>query len=196
MLRSKNANEMIKYLGKSEKISIYDDYELFWREIKKIPILTKEETNTLVLEAQQGSIDARNKLVMCNLKLVGLAVKKFRNRLKHFSLMDITQEGVLGLIDSINGYVPEKGAFSTWAVIAINGAINRALENKNNGVRIPVYWGNMIAKYYKILDECILLGTPVPNDEEMCQKLNITMDNFILNDLEIGIKDIVIIKIK
>lgn len=105
-------------------------------KIGKIPLLNREEELTLTELAAGGSIQARDVLVLSNLRLVVSIAKKY---IKSGMFIDLIQEGTLGLIHSISKFEYQKGfKFSTYATWWINQAISRYLANHSRLVRIPV----------------------------------------------------------
>jgi len=160
---------------------IYDDsYKMFLRDIKDFTVLSKEETESLIIEAQNGNKEAKTKLVQSNLKLVVYVANTYKNRLGHMKFLDIIQEGVIGLINSINGYDSEKGAFSTYAVYWIKQAISHALAYKNEEIRRPVNVQNVISKYNKIVNECLLKGEKLPDNDTISKMLGITPESLMV----------------
>jgi len=174
---SNNIDEIV--LDSDSKIEMYfddDAYRTFMREAGAYPVLTPSENMRLANEAREGNLVAREKLVNSNLRLVAYVANKYKNRIKHLQILDIIQEGVIGLINCINGYDSEKGTFSTYAFYWIKQAIGRAISNLDHEIRLPVHMEDIINKYKRLLFDSMANNMPTPNDEEICQKLNISKE--------------------
>ena len=94
-------------------------------------------------------------------------------------VLDIIQEGNLGLMRAIETYDPLQGAFTTYSYNWIYQFIDRAIKNKNNEIRTPVHFQEIKNKYLKLINK--YEGQTLPIDEEICDILNI--DIKILNQI-------------
>ncbi len=102
---------------------------LFLDEIRKYPILTAEEERELAQKIAQGDLSAKEKFINSNLRFVVSIAKKFH--VEQMSLMDLIQEGSIGLIKAVEKFNPEKGyRFSTYAKYWIMQSILRAIDLK------------------------------------------------------------------
>lgn len=112
------------------------------------PLLTEEEEKRYTLAAAAGDIEARNKLIEGNLRLVMSIAKKYINY--GVSYMDLIQEGNMGLIKAIEKFDPDKGfKFSTYAVWWIKQFISKAAIEQNRNIRVPAYAIDKINKIKK-----------------------------------------------
>ena len=145
-------------------------------EIKKNKALSKIENDILARRYRNGDMDAKNKLIDGNLLLVVSTVSKYSTRLKHMSFMDLIQEGNLGLMRAIESYNPDDGAFSTYATYWIEQAALRSMDNKNNEIREPVYFQNIVYKYNELLRKCNEDKIEMPDDSELCKMYKIGLD--------------------
>lgn len=111
---------------------------LYLRELNQSKLLTAEEEITLSRKAQNGDKAARQRMIVSNLRLV---VKIARNYIKSgMPLLDLVEEGNLGLIRAVEKFDPERGfRFSTYAVWWIRQSVERAIMNQNRTIRIPVH---------------------------------------------------------
>lgn len=124
-----------------------DPVRKYLMEIGKYPLLTKEEEIELFNEYNNGSEEAKKKIVNSNLRLVVNIAK--RNRMSTantcFNFLDIIQEGNLGLMKAVEKFEVEKGyKFSTYATWWIRQAISRARYDKEATIRIPVHSAELL----------------------------------------------------
>jgi len=113
------------------------DIFLYFKEISKYKLLTKEEEVSLSLRSLSGDIEARNKLITSNLRLVILIAKKYIGKGVLFE--DLISEGNIGLFNAIRKFNPSAGfKFSTYATLWITQKILRAIESSGR-IRVPSY---------------------------------------------------------
>ena len=170
-------NEEIKILLDKELESAFtdDNFKLYMREISKYPILTVVEQKELGRRYKEdGDVQAKKLLINCNLRLVVSVAKKYYSRLKHFNILDVIQEGNLGLMRAVEDFDSEKGAFSTYAIPWINQYITRALDNKESEIRVPVQIRVAKTKYVRLIEQYQSSNKTLPADEEICRILNIS----------------------
>jgi RNA polymerase primary sigma factor len=116
--------------------------DLFLEEIRDYPLLTKHEEVALAQRIEQGDLDAKERMINSNLRLVVSIAKKYQGH--DMSLMDLIQEGMFGLIRAAEKFDHRKGfKFSTYATFWIRQAIQRGLANKARTIRIPVHIGQL-----------------------------------------------------
>jgi len=150
----KEAREFLKVEEKPEKIlkrvaeSRLDPIQMYLREIGKIPRLTAQEEKELAKRIEKGDKEARKQLARCNLKLVVAFAKKYVGRSPNLTLLDLIQEGNLGLFRAVEKFDWRRGyKFSTYATWWIRQAITRALADQARTIRIPVHMVETISKY-------------------------------------------------
>lgn len=115
-----------------------DSLQLFLKEIGRVDLLTAAEEVQLAKRIERGDMDAKDKMVEANLRLVVSIAKNYRNQ--GLSFLDLIQEGTLGLVRASEKFDYRKGfKFSTYATWWIRQAIARALADKGRTVRIPVH---------------------------------------------------------
>ncbi|MBJ7459192.1 MAG: sigma-70 family RNA polymerase sigma factor [Thermoleophilaceae bacterium] len=118
--------------------STTDSLQLFLKEIGRVNLLTAAEEVQLAKRIERGDMDAKDKMVEANLRLVVSIAKNYRNQ--GLSFLDLIQEGTLGLVRAAEKFDYRKGfKFSTYATWWIRQAIARALADKGRTVRIPVH---------------------------------------------------------
>ena len=115
-----------------------DATRLYLKEIEFSPLLTAEEEKMYSRQAQAGCEASRKKMIECNLRLVVKIARRYMNR--GLALLDLIEEGNLGLIHSVEKFDPERGfRFSTYATWWIRQTIERALMNQTRTIRLPIH---------------------------------------------------------
>lgn len=128
-----------------------DPVQLYLKEIGKVSFLTAEEEKDLARKIEKGDIDAKKRLARANLRLVVSIAKKYVGRSPNLTLLDLIQEGNLGLFRAVEKFDWRRGyKFSTYATWWIRQAITRALADQARTIRIPVHMVETISKYTKV----------------------------------------------
>ncbi|PIP04058.1 MAG: RNA polymerase sigma factor RpoD [Candidatus Yonathbacteria bacterium CG_4_10_14_3_um_filter_47_65] len=131
--------------------SSYDSIQMYLREIGQYPLLTAQEEREFAQRIEAGDEEARNLLARANLRLVVSIAKKYVGRSPDLTLLDLIQEGNLGLFKAVDKFEWTKGfKFSTYATWWIRQAITRALADQSRTIRIPVHMVETIAKYKQV----------------------------------------------
>ncbi len=126
-----------------------DSIQMYLREIGKIPLLTGEMEVALAKRKERNDKEAERRLIEANLRLVVSIAKKFVG--KSMSLLDLIQEGNIGLFRAVKKFEYRKGfKFSTYATWWIRQAITRALADQSRTIRIPVHMVETINKFQQI----------------------------------------------
>lgn len=149
-MHSKEEKER-KHTTKAEAIDLMsiDNIQMYLREIGKIPLLTAEDEIALAKRKEKNDKEAEQALIEANLRLVVSIAKKFLG--KTLSLLDLIQEGNIGLFRAVKKFEYRKGfKFSTYATWWIRQAITRALADQSRTIRIPVHMVETINKYQQI----------------------------------------------
>jgi RNA polymerase primary sigma factor len=121
---------------------------LYLRDIAKVPLLTPEQEQELARRVQAGDADAERQLIEANLRLVVRVARRYLNR--GLSLLDLIEEGNLGLLHAVTKFQPGRGTrFSTYAVWWIRQAAARALANQARMIRLPVHIELLLGQYMK-----------------------------------------------
>jgi RNA polymerase primary sigma factor len=125
-----------------------DSVQMYLREIGKTPLLTQQEEKDLAKRVEAGDEEARRKFIQANLRLVVSIAKRYVNRSPNLGLLDLIQEGNIGLSRAVDKFDYRRGfKFSTYATWWIRQAITRALADQSRTIRIPVHMVETIAKY-------------------------------------------------
>lgn len=115
-----------------------DLIEKYYKEIRSSPLLTKEQEIFYARLVQQGDIEAQHKMIKSNLRLVVKIAKRYIK--SGIPILDLIEEGNLGLIRAVEKFDPEKGfRFSTYGAWWIQQTIERAIMNQSRTVRVPVH---------------------------------------------------------
>jgi len=149
MLDIEKEEEMIKkytYGGRGD--SSYDSIQMYLKEIGQYPLISASMEKDLARKIQLGDEEAKNLLARANLRLVVSIAKKYVGRSADLTLLDLIQEGNLGLFKAVDKFDWTKGyKFSTYATWWIRQAITRALADQSRTIRVPVHMVETIAKY-------------------------------------------------
>jgi RNA polymerase primary sigma factor len=149
-----------------------DAVRAYLREIGKVRLLTAVEEVELARAMEAGSKEARRKLTEANLRLVVSVAKKYANR--GMPLLDLIQEGNLGLIRAVEKFDYRKGfKFSTYATWWIRQAVQRAIADRGRTVRIPVHQAELIGKLVRVTDRLRGELGRQPSDEEISMEIDI-----------------------
>ncbi len=143
-----------------------DSIQMYLKEIGKVPLLTGEEEIELAKRKEKGDKEAERKLIEANLRLVVSIAKKFTGA-KGLSLLDLIQEGNIGLFRAVEKFEYRKGyKFSTYATWWIRQAITRALADQSRTIRIPVHMVETINKFQQVERQLIqdLGREPLPEE--------------------------------
>jgi RNA polymerase primary sigma factor len=117
-----------------------DALSLFMRELRRYPLLGRADEEELARRIERGDLRAKERLVNSNLRLVISNARKYQGH--ELPLLDLIQEGILGLIRAAEKFDYRKGyKFSTYATFWIRESIQRALANRGRAIRIPVHIG-------------------------------------------------------
>ncbi len=129
----------------------YDSIQIYLKEIGQYPLINASMEKDLARKIQQGDMEAKNLLAKANLRLVVSIAKKYVGRSADLTLLDLIQEGNLGLFKAVDKFDWTKGfKFSTYATWWIRQAITRALADQSRTIRVPVHMVETIAKYKQV----------------------------------------------
>ncbi|MDB5259628.1 MAG: RpoD subfamily polymerase sigma-70 subunit, polymerase primary sigma factor [Candidatus Taylorbacteria bacterium] len=141
-----------KYSYGSRSDSSYDSIQMYLKEIGQYPLISAAQEKELAKRIQAGDSEAKNLLARANLRLVVSIAKKYVGRSPDLTLLDLIQEGNLGLFKAVDKFDWTKGyKFSTYATWWIRQAITRALADQSRTIRVPVHMVETIAKYKQVV---------------------------------------------
>jgi len=130
------------------KGSIHDSIQMYLKEIGQYPLIRANDEKDLAKRIERGDVEAKNLLARANLRLVVSIAKKYVGRSANLTLLDLIQEGNLGLFKAVEKFDWTKGyKFSTYATWWIRQSITRALADQSRTIRIPVHMVETISKY-------------------------------------------------
>jgi RNA polymerase primary sigma factor len=147
-----------------------DSIQMYLREIGKIPLLKPAEEMSLAKRKERGDKEADRKLIEANLRLVVSIAKKFVG--KSLSLLDLIQEGNIGLFRAVKKFDYRKGfKFSTYATWWIRQAITRALADQSRTIRIPVHMVETINRFQQVQRRLLQDLGRDPTPEELAAEM-------------------------
>ncbi len=128
-----------------------DSVQMYLKEIGKAPLLKAADEKELAKKIATGDEEARKKFISANLRLVVSIAKRYVNRSANLGILDLIQEGNIGLSRAVDKFDYKRGfKFSTYATWWIRQAITRALADQSRTIRIPVHMVETISKYTQV----------------------------------------------
>ena len=167
------------FLFRSENVSKTCDekmeaIKLYLKDIKNIPLLTAKEELELARKIKKGSKAARTKMIRSNLRLVINIAKRYSYL--GVPMMDLIEEGNLGLMKAVEKYNPGRGyRFSTYAAWWIRQYITRAIANQAKTIRIPVYMVETAMRFKKISEQLQMEFKRKPILKEIAKKMKLSL---------------------
>ena len=153
-----------------------DAMKMYLCEIHKTKLLSAEEEIELAGKIALGDKEARDRMIVANLRLSVSVAKRYSNR--GLSLLDLIEEGNLGLIRAADGFKASKECrFSTYAIWWIRQNIERALMNQARAIRLPVHVAERIGKMRKATRELQNLMKRDPTPDEVAQALGVEVSH-------------------
>jgi RNA polymerase primary sigma factor len=148
---------------------------LFFRDIGRHALLSREEEVALAKRIERGDLQAKERLVNANLRLVVANARRYENQ--GLSLLDLIQEGTLGLIRAAEKFDWRRGfKFSTYATYWIRQAMQRALDSRSRTIRIPGELAQRERKVARAERELSAELAREPSDVELAKRAGITLD--------------------
>lgn len=151
---------------------IPNSIKIYLKEIGKYSLLTREEENEIATAAAKGDLEAKEKLINHNLRLVVSIAKKYMGR--GLNLLDLIQEGNIGLIKAVEKFDVSKGfKFSTYATYWIKQSISYAIADQTRNIRIPSHTIKLINSIQKVEQSFLQEKKRKPKQEEVADILNL-----------------------
>jgi len=154
-----------------------DSVQMYLREIGKVHLLKSEDEIDLAKRIEKGEEAARQRLTNANLRLVVSIAKRYVGRSPNLTLLDLIQEGNIGLFKAVEKYDWRRGyKFSTYATWWIRQAITRALADQSRTIRIPVHMVETISKYTQVKRRLLQDLGREPLPEEIAAEMGVDLD--------------------
>lgn len=152
-----------------------ESIKTYLKEIRHIPLLTAQEELEFSRKVRKGDKEARKKMIQSNLRLVINIAKRYSNF--GIGLMDLIEEGNIGLMKAVDKFKPSKGfRFSTYAAWWIKQAISRSIIDQGKMIRIPVYMNESILKCKKATEALQHKLKRAPHAGEIAKKMGLSVD--------------------
>ena len=149
--------------------------KMYFKEASAYPLLTKEEEIELFKRLKNGDESARDIIINSNLRLVILFAKG--HNCAGLTFLDLIQEGNIGLMKAVDKFdLSKKCRFSTYASWWIKQAIERAIDNKDRLIRLPVHMSENVNKLKSAKEKFVLKYDREPSNEELADILNISLE--------------------
>jgi len=147
----------------------------YLKEVRNIPLLTPEQEIQLSKRIKKGDEQARKAMIRSNLRLVINIAKRYMHL--GTPLLDLIEEGNLGLMKAVDKFNPKKGyRFSTYAAWWIKQGISRSISEQGKMIRVPVYMSDLITKWKKKREQLTQKLKRTPSDEEIAKRLKLPKD--------------------
>lgn len=158
-----------------DSVSLDDPVRMYLKEIGRVPLLTAEQEIELAKRIEAGDEEAKRLLAEANLRLVVSIAKRYVGR--GMQLLDLIQEGNLGLIKAVEKFDYSKGfKFSTYATWWIRQAITRAIADQARTIRIPVHMVETINKLTRVSRELLQELGRAPQPEEIAAEMDMPVE--------------------
>ena len=166
--------QALKY---SKDAQTYDSIQMYLKEIGQYPLISASEEKDLARRIEKGDLEAKNLLARANLRLVVSIAKKYVGRSSDLTLLDLIQEGNIGLFKAVEKFDWTKGyKFSTYATWWIRQSITRALADQSRTIRIPVHMVETISKYKQVVRRLSQDLGREPLVEEIATEMNLEVE--------------------
>ena len=152
LLDEVNDGKLLHKTGLLGESSSLDSVQLYLKEIGKHKLISAADERELAQRILRGDVEAKRALAHANLRLVVSIAKRYIGRSQDLTLLDLIQEGNLGLFKAVEKFDWTRGyKFSTYATWWIRQAVTRALADQSRTIRIPVHMVETIAKYKQVV---------------------------------------------
>jgi RNA polymerase primary sigma factor len=163
----------VTYTNRELATTTTDAFQLFMSDVSRYPLLTAEEEVSLAKRIEQGDRYAKDRMINSNLRLVVSLARKYQGT--QVALLDLIQEGVLGLIRATEKFDWRRGyKFSTYATWWIRQAIERGISNKSREIRIPIHVAQRERKIGRAERKLATELGREPTDQEIAKETKLT----------------------
>ena len=176
---SKNSPIVLKKTGnfsnpaKVDLLAADEELTEYIKEISQYPVLGSKEEREIAKLAKDGDLEAKQKLIQSNLKLVVTIAKKAIHS-SNLPMIDLIQEGNLGLMVAADKFNYKLGyKFATYASWWIKQSMFKAISEQSHCMKIPVYIQETLSKFSKIKSEMERIENKIVKNEEVAEKMNI-----------------------
>ncbi len=169
-----NTEDLSKYVKDSHSFS---SVQMYLKDIGQYPLINAAQEKEFAKRIGAGDLEAKNLLARSNLRLVVSIAKKYANRTADLTLLDLIQEGNIGLFKAVEKFDYTKGfKFSTYATWWIRQSITRALADQSRTIRIPVHMVETISKYKQVMRRLAQDLGRDPMPEEIAMEMGIEVE--------------------
>jgi len=162
------------YVNGDLAVATTDALQLFLNEAGRWPLLTKEEEVDLAKRIERGDHEAKERMINSNLRLVVSIAKRYQGH--ELSLLDLIQEGIIGLIRAVEKFDWRRGfKFSTYATWWIRQAVQRGVANKSRTIRLPVHIGEREQKMARAERTLAPKLGRQPTEEEIAEQAKLSL---------------------
>ena len=174
--RGRTSSEDAGYEG-----NLTDSVQMYLMQISSYPLLKPEEEYELAVKARDGDADARDLMVMSNLRLVVNIAKRYAVACTGaVSVMDLIQEGNIGLFKAVEKFEPDRGfKFSTYATWWIRQSVTRFIADAGRSIRIPVHMNEQIQKIKKFQRTFTQNSDRAPTPSEIAEGLGVPTEKIL-----------------
>jgi RNA polymerase primary sigma factor len=166
----------LRYVNEDVAVVTTDALQMFLNELRHHPLLTAKEEIELAKRIERGDLEAKDKLINSNLRLVVSLAKKYPTY--DLTLLDLIQEGIFGLVRAAEKFDWRKGyKFSTYATFWIRQAIQRGIENRARTIRIPSHVGIRQRKIAKVEGDLKAKLGRDPTDAEVAEATDMKLSH-------------------
>ena len=152
-----------------------DPIRAYLKDIKSLSLLTAKQEVDLARRIKRGDGKARRQMILANLRLVINIAKRYSHL--GVPLLDLIEEGNIGLMKAVTKYNPNKGfRFSTYAAWWIRQYVTRAIANQGKTVRIPVYMTEVLSKFKRVTEELTQQHSRKPSVRELAKRMRLPIE--------------------